>query len=230
MAKDAIDRTLSSLRSLSPPELLQELAWLRQRVADGEQLLLPLVTLHLRSGRDAAGVVREIRRESRGSWIVLHQPGFDRPARDDVGFYSLDSVEAVTVHDLPALDRPPPDLPEPPGRLEVKRHMADLKGAVSGALGAPIACDAAWDTFPDGEPMRALAEAIAQLRRILEELAGEALGLEAIKQKVKAISFAPAAERTGAQMEAQTLKVEVALTPRLRISQAELKKSVEAAL
>jgi hypothetical protein len=226
---DAIDRTLATLKSRAPLELLEELAYLRRRVADGERLVLPLVTLHLRAGRDATGVVREIVRDNRGNWLVLHLASFDRAACEDVGFFNLDSVEALTVHDLPALDRVPAGLPDPPARLEVRRRLAELKSKASALAKTEVACDAAWEHFEDGEPMRSLDEVIRQLAQALEALGKEAMGLEAIESSVKAISF-DVGDHTGVELEGQTLKVAVGKSPRARATEGDLKKAIEAAL
>jgi len=226
---DSIGKTLATLRSRNVPELLEELLWIWKRVEKGERLVVPLVTLHLRSGRDVAGFIREIKRDNRGNWVVLHMPGFERAVREDVMFLGLESVEALTIHDLPALDRAPRDVPEPPGKLEVKRRIGDLKAKVSGLVGYDVACDALWDHFEDGEPLRGLDDAITQVGRIIEDIANEQLGLEALKTHLRAIAF-DSGEASAAVREQQTLRVCVGRTPRSRTTEETLKRAIEAAL
>lgn len=226
----ALDRTLESLRGRAPAEVLEELAWLRQRVAAGERLVEPRVTVVLRSGREFTGFLLELKRESRANTLVLQLPGPDPRVRlDDVAFVPLESIDVVLAHDLPCIDRAPTGSPEPPGRLEVKRRLGELRSRAATLLGAEIAAEADWGRFEEGEPLRGLDEAIAQVGRILEELAAEALGLEALKAHVRVIRF-EGADRTGARREEQTLCVGVGDTPRRRALEAGLKKEIEAAL
>ena len=58
-------------------------------------------------------------------WNVAHVP--------------MRGIEAVTVHDVLGLSRPPADAAPAPSRLELKRRLAGAESQIAVQAGAPIA-------------------------------------------------------------------------------------------
>lgn len=156
---------------------------------DGGSGEAPLVTLHLRSGRDLVGrVLRfEEERPGRGFCLLLQRHDGSRGLGDDVAYIDAGSVEAVTVHgarrSAAALSAGAVEAPTgepPPTRLALKRRGAEVAGGLSEAVGAPVALEIAWPTVPEAsEAMHGLGGLLedvgAALGEVVREFGGEAL-------------------------------------------------------
>ncbi len=183
-----LDEALKELEARTVEELLARLAELPALRSQGEPVRLPRVTLHLRSGRDVHGSLLELRADSRGGakTVVLHVPGPGRP-EPDVLFVRPESIEALTVHELPSLHLPPPG-PPPPTKLELRRKLAERQTALASALGTPLELRVDWEQLPpEPEALGALEVLSSRALGVLEELARELMGLEALRASVREV-------------------------------------------
>ncbi|HEX8536979.1 MAG TPA: hypothetical protein VF664_05910 [Cystobacter sp.] len=189
---DPLEKALEGLEARTLEELLARLAELQPLRAKGEPVRLPLVTFHLRSGRELKGFLLEQREDPRhGKSIVLHALSADaRRTEPDAIFVRPESIEAITVHDLPSLTQPPRDLPSPT-RLELRRKLAQRRDALAAALGTPLELEVDWDRLPpEPEAWGALDTLGTRAFGVLEELSREPLGLEALRTHVHKLRLA----------------------------------------
>jgi hypothetical protein len=160
----------SAIDALEPnpiDRVLSELAALAARNRRGEDLRLPQVTLHLRSGRDLRGAVLAIGRDG----AVLFQA-----SEADATHLSASSIEALTRHDVAGASRPPDVSKDAPTRLELRRRASQL---------SPEAVIAEGD--PDDDGRRALDALLGELETTLKEITSDPLGREAIAEKIQRI-------------------------------------------
>jgi hypothetical protein len=190
---EPLEKALKGLEARTVEELLSRLAELQPSRARGEPVRLPRVTLHLRSGSELQGFLLELREDSRGGRsVVLQALSADaRRAEPDAIFVRPDSIEALTVHDLPSLSQPPRDLPPPPTKLELRRKLAQRRDALAAALGSPLELEVDWDRLPaEPEALGALDALGSRAFGVLEELSRESLGLEALRTHVRTLRLA----------------------------------------
>jgi hypothetical protein len=227
---------LAALRQLPAKgveTVLEELGALRRREKAGEALRIPLVTLHLRTGRDLQGFVLDVveHRPSSSRLVLLHQPGSDpRRPEYDATYLAASSIEAVTVHDAVSLSKAPADAPAPPSRLELKRQLAALQAELRERLGTPIEVDAQWDSAPDeGEGQRTLADLVSLAGDELRGLAKEALGRDALKANVQRIRL-NVGKTPGVAVSNGTLAIATTASWPDRMTRDNLKRLLETAL
>ncbi len=220
------EQKLLELEPKMPVRLLEELAGLSERVAGGETLRRPTVTLHLRSGRDVSGVVLKVRHQGHAAVAALHLPGGGRTPEYDVAHVPVDSVEAVTVHDVPSLDRPPDSAAPPPGNLELRRRVAAWETSLHTQLGALISLDLPELHDADVEPLDALLKLAGA---VLETLAKESLGREALRSKVERVRMAVGSLPAVTLNQRTLLVTTVHAYPR-RMTAAALQAAIEAVL
>jgi hypothetical protein len=167
--RDAIE-ALGRLTAQSIDAVVDELLALRRRSESGEQVPTPLVTLHLRSGRDLVGYL--MARSNAGApgeaWLV-HVPGAARNAGDDdVAYVPPAAVEALTVHGAGRLALAVAALAPPPSRLELSRRAAELGRSLSERAHHGVAVEVDWERLPAGdEVLKALALALDRTGRAL---------------------------------------------------------------
>lgn len=149
-------------RSLS--ELVSSLVGTKQRTI-----------LHLRSGRDASGVVAEIVAGRSEDLIVLVR-------EDRSTFIPFSALEAVTVDGVR-----PTAKEEPPTRLAARRLVEEHARRMSKALGVDIEVKAPFDETEAGEAMRALVERSEAAAKAIEGAARDEMGKSAIASRVKKV-------------------------------------------
>ncbi len=185
---DPLEKALKSLEARTLEELLTRLAEVQALKAKGEPVRLPQVTLHLRSGRELQGFLLELREESRsGKTVVLHALSTDarRPEPDAI-FVRSEVIEAITVHDLPSLAHPSRGGPPPPTRLELKRKLAERQASLAAALGTPLELEVDWERLPqETDALAALETLSTRAFAVLEALARDVMGLEALRTNVR---------------------------------------------
>jgi len=178
--------------------VLEALAGLADRRRAGEEFPLPLMTLHLRTGRDIVGRILRLEDDSQFGWTLLVQIERDlfQNARQSAVYVFPDMIAAVVVHDPlsiaealsdGAISAPAPSTP-PPTKLEVQRLADELSKAT--ALKAPsiTGWEILWDAVPaSGEPLRSLTSLIKDAYSLIQEATQDALGKEALGavQKVR---------------------------------------------
>src|SRR6185436_861637 len=127
------EKVLRELTARHPERLLEELGDLARRIRMGEALRRPRVTLHMSSARDLSGFVLDVSHEHNQLTVLLHTP-----PDWNVAHVPMKGIEAITVHDVVGLTRPPADAPPAPSRLELKRRVAGAEASIAVTVGAPI--------------------------------------------------------------------------------------------
>ncbi|MCA2979009.1 MAG: hypothetical protein INH41_27075 [Myxococcaceae bacterium] len=187
-------RLIRALPARSVEDVIAELAAAQVRVARGEPLSPPVVTLHLAIGLQATGEIVDILFDQRrGTTLLLHLAGTSRHDRSsDVIYVKADAVAALTVHSaaghvalLSAGQVATPPGP-PPTRLEARRALERLRHQLTQRLGAEIALDAPIDETP-AEQLAGLVELATQVFTALQAVVRDDLGLEAVRQQVKTV-------------------------------------------
>lgn len=203
------ERRLRALPARAPLELASELAELNARELKGDAVRAPRVTLHLRSGRDVAGVVLAASREG-----VVVQTGGGATRHDpprDATYVQLGSVEAITVHAAPAHfeqlsgGRPSPFLEDAPTLLAARRALEEHRKAVAAHLGVELTWSAVGiESLGTGEPIRALVELSRRAAVALESAAGDDMGKHAIATRVRRVTLR-AGETAGVTLDGDQL-------------------------
>ncbi|HYI01973.1 hypothetical protein [Hyalangium sp.] len=204
-------RTLESLAALDPLEVLERLAQLRQRAFQAEPVPIPVITLHLRSGRDLTGRVLSLAAPKGGERALLCEvTEGDRPSTTVAAVYvPVSAIEAVRVHEVnrvaqaAGLARPS----APVTRIEVERSASELARAVSSAAGKPVAFEVDWKSLPDTpEARRTVLQAMHSAALALRTLAQEEVGKTALSARLRKVSFTQA-RRAETQLSGSTLTV-----------------------
>jgi hypothetical protein len=204
-------RTLESLAGLEPLEVLERLAQLRQRAFQAEPVPVPVITLHLRSGRDLTGRVLMLMPLKGGERTLLCEVlEGERPATAAAVVYvPVSAIEAIRVHEVgrvaqaAGLARPAPPLT----RIEVDRSASELARAVTRAVGKPVAFEVDWKSLPDtSEARRTVLQAMQSTALALQTLAQEEVGKTALSARLRKVSFREA-RRAEAQLSGGSLTV-----------------------
>ncbi|WP_224368215.1 hypothetical protein [Hyalangium versicolor] len=228
---DPLEKALKELEAHTLEELLTRLAEQQTLRAKGEPVRLPRVTLHLRSGREVQGFLLEQREDRRGGKaVVLHALSHNgqRPEPDAI-FVQPEVIEAITVHDLPSLAQLPKGGPPPPTRLELKRKLAARQASLAASLGTPLELEVDWDPLQSPEALSAIDSLGTRALEVLEGLARELMGLEALRTKVRKLnlSVGPA---TQVHLEEQSLRLVTTLSVLGWQSKEELQSAIEKVL
>ncbi len=191
-------KLLRALPARSVDDLLAELAAAQVRVARGEPLTPPIVTLHLAHGVQATGQLIDMLSDPRrGTTLLMHLSGPGRHERAaDVIYVKADQVMALTVHGavghlalLSAGQVTEPPGP-PPSRLEVRRALERHRAQLNRHLGLELgwSCDVEHLAAAQLAGVVELSEAIAAA---LASATRDELGLAAVKARLKAVSLQP---------------------------------------
>lgn len=216
------------LPPLTVSALLRQLVSLRRRASSGEDVKVPQVTLHLRSGRDVQGKVLDQAAADRGGGVLV-QVGVE--PRDAV-YLDPHGVEAITVHEANALEAllAPPPSPPTPSRAVLTQRAEELGNSLSMVLGHAVEVEIAWDQVPDGEPMRALAAVMEETANAIREIARDDMGRQSLVG-VRTLRF-NAGRRPSVKLEAGALVSTAALDrgPERTLTSTELRIAIESVL
>ncbi|MBJ6760250.1 hypothetical protein JGU66_05710 [Myxococcaceae bacterium JPH2] len=211
-------------------EVLEALSALAERRRAGLPVRLPYVTLHLRSGRDAEGFVRDLVETRQGHTVVLHTPGPDgRMPRADATFIPAATVEALTVHEVSVLDAVDTETPAPTP-LAVKRSLAALAERLGRALGSPLRVE--LEPSPDPErpsDAHALASLAERATEVLDAMAMSADSRDALREKVHQVRLR-VGQGSAVALTDGTLVLTTGPRPRDWFTRAELSQAVAATL
>jgi hypothetical protein len=216
------ERVLRELTARNPERLLEELGELARRIRAGEGLRRPRVTLHLRSARDLSGFVLDVGREGSTASVLLHTP-----PEWNVAHVPMAAIEAVTVHDVLDLSRPPSDAAPAPSRLELRRRLAGAESTLSVQTGAPMPF-----TLPeplDEDHLEALGALVPVVTQVLEDVARDETGRTSLVAKVKRIQLA-VGDAPHVTLVGDALTIMTVASHNKRLAAAGLKRAVEAAL
>jgi hypothetical protein len=130
-----VAKTLKSWPSRNLEQLVDDLSVLGGRFRLGDAVRLPRVTIWLRSGQTLAGRVLELHHDRNGTRTLLLQT----TAQDtvDVAHIPWSVIEAVTVHDVEAIDRPP-EPQKSVTREQLSQRVANVSEALAQKVGTPI--------------------------------------------------------------------------------------------
>jgi hypothetical protein len=216
------EKVLRELQAKRPERVLEELGELARRTRAGETLRRPRVTLHLKSARDLSGFVLDVGRDGGEAHVLLHTP-----PEWNVAHVSMAHIEAVTVHDVLGLSRPPGDSPPAPSRLELKRRLAGAESSLAVQIGAPISIGLPEELEEDHlEPLGAL---LPVLTEVLECVARDELGRRSLQAKVKRVQLNVGVE-PHVTLVGDALTVMTVTAHARRLPLPTLQRAVEAAL
>ncbi len=216
------EKILRELTARAPERLLEELGELARRIRAGEALRRPRVTLHMASARDLSGFVLDVGHEANQLTVLLHTP-----PDWNVAHVPMKGIEAVTVHDVVGLSRPPADAPPAPSRLELKRRLAGAESHLQVQVGAPISFTLP-ETLEEGdlEPLGALVSALSEA--LGEVTRGENVRMSLIA-KVKRVQLA-VGEQPHVTLVGDALTVMTVSAHARRLAPKMLERAIEAAL
>ncbi|HYV48387.1 MAG TPA: hypothetical protein VFA20_26185 [Myxococcaceae bacterium] len=165
------------------PELLRELAGWKARADGGLPITVPVVTLWLRSGARATGLVEDVRDVERGrdtpTVLLLQLPEDRRQDPSDAIHVPLAAIEALTVHDDLRAGQARQDAPGPSSKLELMRRLKPLEDAVRAA---GVQVQFVVQVKDEGaDALRALETLAAAARTALEKVASEEDGKAALQ-------------------------------------------------
>jgi hypothetical protein len=205
---DAVE-ALRRVAAQSIEAVADELLALRRRADLGEGLPLPLVTLHLKSGRDLIGhlLARSVAGAGAGGTWLMHVPGANgasgRFASDDAAYVPATAIEAVTVHGAGQLALAVAALAPVPSRLELSRRVAELGRSLSERAHHGVAVEVDWERLPAGdESMKVLAQTVERTSQALAAVVSEMAGREALQPvtTVRLVHDGGAVRREGAAL------------------------------
>jgi hypothetical protein len=173
--------------------ILLELAAVRRRANEGEKIAVPLVTLHLSSGRDLAGWLIDVGDDRHVPALVMQSPGSDsRSPRLDVTYLDRERVEAITVHDAADIAHVlsfgeidgVPGAPAPT-RLELARRVEELARSLAEAVGAPMTLEVAWEGISEQrDTMYSLNEVVEDTVGAIKKIAEDGFGRDELVKRV----------------------------------------------
>jgi hypothetical protein len=166
---------LNNLKPQRLERLLEELAVISRRVANGEPLERPSVTLHLGSGRELHGSLLDVINDS-GVTVALLMDARDRFGHD-VTHVLVSRLEAVTVHNAAGLLNRSGNAPPPPGKLELHRAFGAL-GERLNTSGMKLKFE--FPASPEEQDLEALRDLLEPLQMALETIASDEIGRAAL--------------------------------------------------
>ncbi len=206
---------LAQLRPKPLRQLLEQAAALWQRAANGEKIPLPMVALHLVSGRELSGNVIRLELVGRNPepLLLLHRiaPG-ERFPDADVAYVPLVSIEAVTITNMTQvaylLQSDTPQLvPEgmQPTRLKIREQtvqLAERLNTIGGvALQLEIDADALSQT---GAALFHLNAALEETTQTLLDILETLVGKETLSAHLRSVRFM-LADSPGVRLDGTTL-------------------------
>lgn len=171
MTRLVYEKVIWKARAQSLQEVLDELIGLKREIdmAD-EEIQLPLVTLQMRSGKEAKGHVLDSHQSIQGGKTVLvWLIGGSEGSVSDTCYVDVNSIEAVIVHDRELFEKSKSLLlrGQPLSSLQLKRSLASLSDELAATLGFSLPIEVAEDSFEDSDSVRGL------LFRVLKMTAGQ---------------------------------------------------------
>lgn len=145
----------------------------------------PMVTAHLRGGRDVIGQVRSRTGDGGRGSLVLDLPPTRMGAASDQRMWLLASdVQAFTIHEVSALARALEARQPPPTRIELERLLRDAAGEVSSAARHSLTVELGTDgpSTRDADAARGLAELIRRSVEAIRLTAVDELGRGALAE------------------------------------------------
>lgn len=186
--RSELERVLKTWPSRNLEQLLDDLSHLGRRWRSGEPVRLPRVTVTLRSGTQFVGEVLDLHQDRSGTRTVLvHLTGRGPhlPSELDVAHLPWSAIDAVTVHDVGSLARPPDALIRSvSSKEELLRRAANVTEAVAQKVGTPIPI--VFDGLSE-ENLEPLGWLLGLLEDVALELAERPDFADAMRGRVKGV-------------------------------------------
>jgi len=182
-----MEKLLLSLSAETPKSILYKILDMRKKANRGENVFVPLITLHLINGKEISGWIIDI---SNRNSVLIQLIGRDGRPSYDVLYIDETSVLAVAVHNAvsaaQSLCEKIPD--EIPTKLELKRKTREYENKICSEFDVKITLEILWDTIP-GASYSLLNNLLNYSNNIFKELSGEELSKNIIKSSVEKILF-----------------------------------------
>lgn len=165
--------------------VLQRIFWRQQA---GIPLLLPRMTLLLRSGRSVTGIMREIledRREGRAALVYV--PRESGIPYEEAVIVPVGTIEAISIQDAPAFGALRRDAPPIPSQLQLRRRLAALETQLRGLLETAVTVKLSPEAPTSAADLRSLGFLTDRTREVLEALGKDKIGRAALREKVQRI-------------------------------------------
>ncbi len=178
------ERALKAWPSRNLEQLVDDLAQLGRRWRAGEPVRVPKVTVWLRSGATVTGEVVDLHQDRSGTRTLVLRQHTGEPAQVDVLHLAWPALDALTVHDLGTLDKPPETLAASPTRAQLERHAADVTEALAQKVGTPIAF-----VLEPAEQVEPLDWLLRQVEEVLLELTQDQRFADAMRGRVRQLKL-----------------------------------------
>ncbi|HYH97872.1 hypothetical protein [Hyalangium sp.] len=208
--------------------VLQKLAWRQQA---GIPVILPRMTLLMRSGRGVTGILREILEDRReGRSVLVWVPRESGMPYDDLVLVPVNTIEAISVHDAPAFGALRRDAPPTPSLLELRRRLAALETQLRGLLETSVSVGLGPEVqATSAKDLRALGFLADRAREVLEGLGKDKVGKAALREKVQRIQLSVADDK-GVAVSGHALELTTGRRPVDWYTRKELEEAVQSAL
>lgn len=174
--------------------VLEELKALRSRQDKGEEVVVPVITLHLKSGRDMTGVLIGMEEDRHEQCILFHLYDSMRMSPTySVVYLNPGSIEALTLNNIAdiahqfsfgKISRPAPT------KLEMKRKLKGISDKFAEKCGKRIDFVIDWMTIPKNyESMSELDELVNDFFCVISDLTEDAIAMETITKSVNQVIF-----------------------------------------
>lgn len=178
----------------------------------GIPLVLPRVTLSLRSGRAVSGFVKEMLEDRReGRAVLLYVPAESGIPYDEAVIIPVGVIETLSILDVPSFGMLQRDAATVPSLLQLRRQLAAVEARVRTATESSIALGLGPGVdATSAEELRALGFLAERTREVLEALLKDDLGRAALREKVQRIHLrtatSPAVAFTDGTLELVTVR------------------------
>ena len=216
--------------------ILGELRDLRKRFDNGEDVVIPIISLHLKSGREYIGMLIDMEEENREQCIIFHlyDPGRKSPTYD-VMYLNPRSIATLTLHNVAEIAHQFAfgSIPLPaPTKMEITRKAKDFGNRISEKTGVNIKFDFDWDTIKiNDQSMSTLFRILRDCNSIILQLLDDETAREIISGSVETILLV-ISDKTSASLEEGVLKLSAGLPGEKEVitTRSQLKKLIEEAL
>lgn len=230
---------LGALACETPARILALVVGLAERRDDGDDdVVVPLVALHLRSGRTIQGWLLALDERARnGATLLVHTASGD-PAqpKPDVTYLDVASVEAVTIFSadqvvpwLPGGHQRPVRTEPPPGRLVLARCAQDVAQALSAQTAWAGEVDVQDVSTAEPEALFRLRQVIRNVQSVLEELLRDGMAKQAFCERVTRLAFG-AGSSASIKLSDATLTFITSAEPGARMGKRALRSAIAAVL
>jgi hypothetical protein len=183
------EKTVWQMQGHTVTEMLWELLNLKRAiVAQDEDIRLPLISLHLRTGSAITGYLMDIKeKSSEGTfalvWVLSEATG----GRYQLCFLDTSHIAAVIIHDAVQFQDAQKTLArgQPMSALQWNRQVTELAANVASVLGKPTEIELVAGSFEDSNEIRGLLFKVLRLAAAqLPILTSDKFGKETVAKAI----------------------------------------------